>query len=308
VIERNWDVIIIGGGPAGLSAAIYCGRALRKTMVLEKRVFGGQIVLADIIENYPGFADPQVPAELLNQFSLQAQKYGAFLENDEVLGIRREDSRWIVEVYGGGYSAKAVIFATGSDHRLLNVPGEQELLGRGISVCATCDAPFFVNRRVAVLGGGDTALVEALYLTKFASEVTVVHRRDTLRAEKILQERAFKSEKIRFIWNMEVIQFNGREKLESIVLQDKKNLRVETASLDGVFLAIGTRPNTDLIKDLVTLDPNGYVLTDISLRTDSVGFFVAGEVIRGNRRQVAISAGMGVQAALNCEEYLEQLE
>ena len=307
-MERDWDVIIIGGGPAGLSAAIYCGRALRKTMVLEKRVFGGQIVLADIIENYPGFADPQIPAELLNQFSLQAQKYGAFLENDEVLGIRREDSRWIVEVYGGAYSAKAVIFAAGSNHRLLNVPGERELLGRGLSVCATCDAPFFVNQRVAVLGGGDTALVEALYLTKFASEVTVIHRRDALRAEKILQERAFKNEKIRFIWNREVIRFNGKEKLESIVLQDKKNLQVETASFDGVFFAIGTSPNTDLIKDLVTLDPHGYVLTDISLRTDSAGLFVAGEVIGGNRRQVAISAGMGVQAALNCEEYLEKLE
>ncbi len=307
-MERDWDVIIIGGGPAGLSAAIYCGRALRKTMVLEKRVFGGQIVLADIIENYPGFADPQIPAELLNQFSLQAQKYGAFLENDEVLGIRREDSRWIVEVYGGAYSAKAVIFAAGSNHRLLNVPGERELLGRGLSVCATCDAPFFVNQRVAVLGGGDTALVEALYLTKFASEVTVIHRRDALRAEKILQERAFKNEKIRFIWNREVIRFNGKEKLESIVLQDKKNLRVETVSFDGVFFAIGTSPNTDLIKDLVTLDPHGYVLTDISLRTDSAGLFVAGEVIGGNRRQVAISEGMGVQAALNCEEYLEKLE
>jgi thioredoxin reductase (NADPH) len=307
-MERDWDVIIIGGGPAGLSAAIYCGRALRKTMVLEKRVFGGQIVLADIIENYPGFSDPQIPAELLNQFSLQAQKYGAFLENDEVHGIRREDSRWIVEVYGGTYSAKAVIFAAGSNHRLLGVPGEQELLGRGLSVCATCDAPFFVNRRVAVLGGGDTALVEALYLTKFASEVTVVHRRNVLRAEKILQERAFKNEKIRFFWNMEVIQFNGREKLESIVLQNKKNSQVETVSFDGAFLAIGTRPNTDLIQDLVTLDSNGYVLTDISLGTHSAGLFVAGEVIGGNRRQVAISAGMGVQAALSCEEYLAKQE
>lgn len=307
-MERNWEVVIIGGGPAGLSAAIYCGRALRKTMVLEKRVFGGQIVLADIIENYPGFADPQIPAELLNEFSLQAQKYGAVLENDEVLGIRREDSRWRVEVNGGAYSAKAIIFAAGSNHQRLHVPGEEELLGRGLSVCATCDAPFFVNRRVAVLGGGDTALVEALYLTKFASEVTVIHRRDALRAEKILQERAFKNEKIRFVWNAEVIQLNGKEKLESIVLRDKKNFRVETAPFDGVFLAIGTRPNTDLIQDLVALDPNGYVRTDISLRTDSPGLFVAGEVIGGNHRQVAISAGMGVQAALSCEEYLEKLQ
>lgn len=307
-MESNWEVIIIGGGPAGLAAAIYCGRALRKTLVLEKRVFGGQIVNADIIENYPGFADPQVPVELLNEFSVQAQKYGALLENDEVLGITREKTYWKLAVGEGTYTAKAIIYTAGSDQRFLSVPGERELLGRGLSVCATCDAPFFVNRRVAVLGGGDTALVEALYLSKFASEVTVIHRRDALRAEKILQDRAFKNDKIRFIWNAVVIQFNGKDKLESIVLKDKINSRSETVSFDGAFLAIGTRPNTDLIKDWVKLDPNGYVLTDISLSTDSPGLFVAGEVIRGNHRQVAISVGMGVQAALSCEEYLAPLE
>ena len=239
---------------------------------------------------------------------MQAQKYGALLENDEVLGITREKTYWKLAVGEGTYTAKAIIYTAGSDQRFLSVPGERELLGRGLSVCATCDAPFFVNRRVAVLGGGDTALVEALYLSKFASEVTVIHRRDALRAEKILQDRAFKNDKIRFIWNAVVIQFNGKDKLESIVLKDKINSRSETVSFDGAFLAIGTRPNTDLIKDWVKLDPNGYVLTDISLSTDSPGLFVAGEVIRGNHRQVAISVGMGVQAALSCEEYLAPLE
>ncbi len=307
-MDREWEIVIIGGGPAGLAAAIYCGRALRKTLILEKRVFGGQIVNADIIENYPGFVDPQVPADLLNQFSLQAQRYGVVLENDEAVQLRRDGHLWRVDVSDGHYSARAVIFAAGSNHRFLNIPGERELLGRGVSVCATCDAPFFVNRRVAVIGGGDTALVEALYLTKFASEVLLIHRRDALRAERILQERAFNNLKIRLLWDSLVVRFNGQQKLETIEVQNKRTGQTQTMVLDGAFLAIGTIPNTDLIRNLVQLDENGYVITDISVKTSSEGLFVAGEVIKGNRRQVAISAGMGVQAALSCEDYLTSLD
>jgi thioredoxin reductase (NADPH) len=307
-MEKNWDIIIIGGGPAGLAAAIYCGRSLRKTLVLEKQIFGGQIVKADIIENYPGFAEPIVPAELMDQMFKQSQRYGAVLENDEVSMVRRENNLWCVDVYKNCFTAKAIIYAAGSVHRFFNVKGEKELLGRGVSVCATCDAPFFLNRKVAVLGGGDTALVEALHLAKFASEVYVIHRRDQLRAEKILQERVLKNAKIKLLWNSEVLSFKGEQKLEAIELRNNKTAIVETMAFAGAFLAIGTIPNTELIKNYVSLDNNGYVITDISLSTKAEGLFVAGEIIKGNRRQVAISAGMGVQAALSCETYLVSLK
>ncbi len=307
-MEKNWDIIIIGGGPAGLAAAIYCGRSLRKTLVLEKQVFGGQIVNADIIENYPGFAEPIVPADLMDQMFKQSERFGVTLENDEVTLIQSENNRWRVDVYNNFYTANALICAAGSKHRFLNVKGEKELLGRGVSVCATCDAPFFLNRKVAVLGGGDTALVEALHLAKFAATVYVIHRRDQLRAEKILQERVFANPKIKLLWDMEILGFEGEQKLSGIELKNKKTAAVETIAFDGAFLAIGTIPNSELIKDYADLDENGYAITDISLSTRSKGLFVAGEVIKGNRRQVAISVGMGVQAALSCEEHLAQLE
>jgi thioredoxin reductase (NADPH) len=307
-MEKNWDVIIVGGGPAGLAAAIYCGRALRKTLVLEKKVFGGQIINADIIENYPGFAEPIIPAELMDQMVKQAEKYGVVLENDEVTRLGREGNSWLVDLYNETVAAKAVIYAAGSMHRFFGVRGEKELLGRGVSVCATCDAPFFLQRKVAVLGGGDTALSEALHLTKFASEVSLIHRRNQLRAEKILQSRVFKNDKIKVIWDSEVLAFKGEQKLEAIELRNKKTGISEIIGFDGAFLAIGTDPNTALLKNIVKLDENGYVITDISLRTEAEGLFVAGEVIKGNRRQVAISVGMGVQAALSCEEYLSSLD
>jgi len=307
-MKKKWDVIIVGGGPAGLAAAIYSGRALRKTLVLDKKVFGGQIINADIIENYPGFAEPIVPAELMDQMVKQAERYGVFLENDEVAKLTREKGAWQIGVYNDTLEAKAIIYAAGSVIRFLGVSGEKEMLGRGVSVCATCDAPFFLQRRVAVLGGGDTALSEALHLAKFASEVVLIHRRGQFRAEKILQDRVFKNEKIKIIWDSEVLGFKGNQKLEALELKNKKSGTLETVGFDGVFLAIGTIPNTELVKNLVKLDENGYVITDISLRTDAEGLFVAGEVIKGNRRQVAISVGMGVQAALSCEEYLTSLE
>lgn len=307
-MEKNWDIIIVGGGPAGLAAAIYCGRSLRKVLVIEKQVFGGQIVSADIIENYPGFADPVVPAELMEQMSKQAQRFGVVLENDEVTSVHFEDNLWRIGVYDNLYTARAIIYAAGSKHRFFTVPGEQDLLGRGVSVCATCDAPFFLNRRVAVLGGGDTALAEALHLAKFAAEVHVIHRRDQLRAEKILQDRAFKNGKIKFHWDMEVLAFKGAQRLEGIEVRNKKTSAVEFMSFDGAFLAIGTIPNTELIKDHAELDEAGYAVVDISLATRSRGMFVAGEVIKGNRRQVAISVGMGVQAALTAETYLASLD
>jgi thioredoxin reductase (NADPH) len=307
-MEKNWDVIIVGGGPAGLAAAIYCGRALRKTLVLEKKVFGGQIINADIIENYPGFAEPIVPAELMEQMVKQSERYGVVLENDEVSTLQWKNGFWQVGIYNNTIAAKAIIYAAGSEHRFLGVSGEKELLGRGVSVCATCDAPFFLQRKVAILGGGDMALSEALHLAKFASEVVLIHRRDQFRAEKILQERVFKNDKIKIIWDSEVTGFKGDQKLEAIELKNKKTGAFEKIGFDGAFLAIGTIPNTELLKNVVKLDENGYAVTDISLGTDAKGLFVAGEIIKGNRRQVAISVGMGVQAALSCEEYLAALD
>ncbi len=307
-MEKEWDIIVVGGGPAGLAAAIYCGRALRRTLVLEKKVFGGQIVDADIIENYPGFVEPLPPADLMDQFGRQAARYGVTLENDEATAIRPQGDHWQVDVYGSAYTARAIIFAAGSMHRFLDVPGEKALVGRGVSVCATCDAPFFVNRRVAVIGGGDTALAEALHLAKFAAEVTVVHRRDKLRAERILQERAFKNDKLKFLWDSEVVAFHGDQRLEALEVRNRREGQSTRHPFDGAFLAIGTIPNTGLLQGLVELDEGGYVKTGISLTTAARGLFVAGEVIGGNHRQVAISAGMGVQAALSCEHFLASLE
>ncbi|MBN2346274.1 MAG: FAD-dependent oxidoreductase [Candidatus Aminicenantes bacterium] len=307
-MDKIWDVIIIGGGPAGLSAAIYCGRAMRKTLVLEKKVFGGQIVLADIIENYPGFAEPIVPADLMDQMSKQCQRYGVVLENDEATALRREGQGWRIDVYQETLEAKAIIYAAGSLHRFLEVKGEKELLGRGVSVCATCDAPFFTQRKVAVIGGGDTALVEALHLAKFASRVSVIHRRDQFRAERILQKRVFQNDKIETIWDSLVLGFQGERKLEALEVHNKKTGRIDILPFEGAFLAIGTIPNTALLRDIVELDVNGYVVADLSLATGQPGLYVAGELIRGNRRQVAIAVGMGVQAALGCEDYLATLD
>jgi thioredoxin reductase (NADPH) len=281
---------------------------LRKTLVLEKKVFGGQIVNADIIENYPGFSEPIIPADLMDQMSRQAERYGVTLENDEVSALQREGDAWKVSVYQNTYQAKAIIYAAGSVSRFLGVKGEKELLGRGVSVCATCDAPFFLQKKVAVLGGGDTALSEALHLSKFASLVYLIHRRDQFRAEKILQDRVFKNDKIKVIWDAEILGFKGDQRLEGLELRNKKSNIVETLAFDGAFLAIGTTPSTELLKDLVELDENGYAVTDISLSTAAKGLFVAGEVIKGNRRQVAISVGMGVQSSLSCEEYLASLD
>jgi thioredoxin reductase (NADPH) len=307
-VKRDWDIVIVGGGPAGLSAAIYCGRALRQTLVVEKKVLGGQIVESDLIENYPGFADPIVPMDLMDAFVKQAERYNVVTESNEVQSITREGDLWRVGIYDDHLLAKAVIYAAGSAHRFLGVPNEHGLLGRGVSVCATCDAPFFVNRHVAVLGGGDTALTDALHLTKFAARVTIIHRRDKLRAEKYLQEKALRHGKIDFLWDTEVLRFNGSPTFASLDTLNKKTGQSETRHFDGVFMAIGTLPNTELIRAFADLDESGYVKTDMNLGTRSPGLFVAGEVIQGNRRQVAISVGMGVQAALSCEEYLAKLE
>lgn len=307
-MNREWDVVIVGGGPAGLSAAIYCGRALRKTLVIEKKVFGGQIVDSDIIENYPGFTEAVVPSELMDQFQRQAEKYGVEFENDEVTAIHRQDDKWRVDVYDNHFLAEAVIYTAGASHRFLHVPGEQELFGRGVSVCATCDAPFFVNRRVAVIGGGDTAVTEALHLAKFAAEVHVIHRRDQLRCERILQERARQNDKIHFVWDTVVERFLGKEKLEGLELRNKKSGAAHTLPLDGAFIAIGNIPNTALVRDFVELDEAGFVVSGVSMKTRTPGLFCAGELIKDNGRQVAVSVGMGVQAALSCEEYLTTRE
>ncbi len=307
-MHKEYEIAIVGGGPAGLAAGIYCGRALRKTVILEKMIFGGQIVNADIIENYPGFAEPQEPRQLMEAFQQQAENFGVEMINAEVSGISpAPGNKWLLQTDAGEILAQAIIYAAGSNHKMLHVPGEKELLGRGVSVCATCDAPFFVQKTVAVIGGGDTALVEALHLTKFAAKVFIIHRRNQLRAEKILQQRCFENPKIEIIYDHIVTAFLGENHLQSLMLKSVKTDQNRSLTVDGAFIAIGTVPNTRLLQGLVRLDENGYVITDISLKTDAPGIFVAGEVISGNWRQVAISSGMGVQAALSCEHYLNSL-
>ncbi len=307
-MEKNWDIIIIGGGPAGLAAAVYCGRSLRRTLVVEKRVLGGQIVDSDIIENYPGFVEPQVPFDLMDEFVKQAGRYGVQFTSDEVSAIVPVQGGWRVDLGEDSLSARALIMATGSAHRYLEIPGEKEFLGRGVSVCATCDAPFYREKTVAVVGGGDTALTEALHLTKFAAEVHLIHRRDKFRGEKILQERVLRHEKIKVHWNSVVVAVQGERNLESLLLRRVSDDERSVLPVHGFFIAIGTDPNTALLHGLADLDEQGYVRADFSLATKSPGLFVAGEIIAGHQKQVAVSVGSGSQAALNCEEYLSALE
>ena len=302
------NVIILGSGPAGLAAALYAARAELSPLVLTGTEIGGQAATTSIIENYPGFPDGVGGNELAELFTKSAEKFGARFEYDLVTAVDLSRRPFQLKTYGKEFQAKAVIIATGASPNKLNVPGEKELTGKGVSYCATCDGWFFKDKKVAVVGGGDSALEEGLFLTHYASSVTIIHRRDELRAGALLQKRAMTNPKISFIWDSVVEKVNGTEALTSLQLKNKKSGEVSDFPVDGLFVFIGHNPNTQLFKGALAMDEKGYLLSDEKMQTSIAGVFAAGEATDSHFRQVITSAGMGAAAAIEATRFLESTE
>ena len=303
-----YDVVIIGGGPAGLAAAVYAGRARLKTVVLERGAPGGQIALTNVVENYPGI-DTIGGMELADAMLKHAEKYGAELKY--FAAARADFSGRIKRLFddsGDEVAGKAIIIATGADHAKLGVPGEDELSGRGVSYCAVCDGSFYRDLHVAVIGGGDSALDEGLYLTRIASKVTVIHRRDSLRAERILQERAFANAKMTFVWDTVVERFNGDQSLQSVSLRNVKSGKRRDLPVDGAFIYVGLNPNTAFLKGAVAMDERGYVPSSERMETNVPGVYAVGDIRPDTLRQVVTAAADGAIAAMQAEKHIAAVD
>ncbi|MDN5331584.1 MAG: thioredoxin reductase [Tepidanaerobacteraceae bacterium] len=301
-----YDLAIIGAGPAGLSAAIYGARARLSTVIIEKMYPGGQAAITDIIENYPGFTEGIGGAELTEAMKKQAERFGAQFLNGEVEKIEKQNEKFLLHLKNETIEAKTVVLAMGAQARRLGVKGEKEFTGKGVSYCATCDGAFYTDRTVMVVGGGDTAIEEALFLTHFARSVTVVHRRNELRATKILQERAFKNEKIKFIWDSVVEEIKGADAVQEVVVKNVKTGEKTSIPVDGIFVAIGWDPNTAIVRDMVKLNEKGYIVTDENMATGVPGLFAAGDIREKSLRQVVTAVADGAVAAVSAEKYLEE--
>jgi thioredoxin reductase (NADPH) len=302
-----YDVIIIGGGPAGLTAGLYNARARLNVLLLERLAPGGQVLTTDSVENYPGFPEPISGFELMDRMKTQAEKFGLKIQSEDVTGLELSPKRKAVLTGGGALETKAIILCCGAAWKKLGVEGEDQLIGKGVSFCATCDGPFYRNQEVAVIGGGDTAVEEAIFLTRFVSKVHLVHRRDRLRATKVLQERAMSHEKIEFIWDSVPVKILGEKGVEAIELRNVKTQSVFRKSVQGVFVFIGTLPNTDIVKGLIRLDEAGFVVTDDNMQTSVPGVFAAGDIRSKLFRQISTAVGEGATASFAVEKYLENL-
>ncbi len=302
---RNVKVLIIGSGPAGLSAALYAARADLAPVVLSGMDLGGQVSQTHIIENYPGFPDGISGSGLVEAFQKQAERFGAEIVFD--MAIEADFSRrpFRIKTHGGEFLAESVIIATGATPRKLGVPGEEEFVGRGVSYCATCDGHFFKGMDVVVVGGGDSALEEGLFLTRYAASVTLIHRRDTLRAGAVLQKRAREHPKIKFVWNTVVTEIQGEDVVQAVRLKNVRTGEESTLPTSGVFIFIGHTPNTQLFEGQLEMDGRGYLIADERMRTSIPGVYVAGEAADPVFRQVITSAGMGAAAAMQVTHYLE---
>ncbi len=299
-----YDVVIIGAGPGGLAAAVYTGRSRLNTLVLEKGMPGGQILMTDWVENYPGFPEGVVPFELMERFRKQAEKFGAKIETDEVKEVRKQNELWHVVGNKGEYPTRTVIIATGANYRRLGLPGEAKLTGKGVSYCATCDGAFFKDKDIAVVGGGDNALTEALFLTKFCRSLKLIHRRDQFRAVKILQERVLANGKIEVLWNSVVEGVNGENRIESLTLRNVKDNTTSVLKVDGLFVSIGMDPNTEFVKGLVELNEWGEIKVGKKMDTTQPGIFAAGDATDACPEQIATAVGTAVRAALAVDDYL----
>jgi len=305
---QHEKVVIIGSGPAGLTAALYTARANLNPVVLAGSQLGGQVAITYEVENYPGFPEGLGGPELVERFQKQAERFGARVVYESVVEVDfTHGSPFTIKTDGNTYQAEAVIIATGASARRLGVPGEEEHIGRGVSYCATCDGFFFRGKDVVVVGGGDSALEEALFLTKFASRVRIIHRRDELRAGPILQERARNNEKISFIWNTVVEEIFGEPVVKGVRVRNVKTGEVEELQTDGVFIFIGHDPNSSFFEGQLEMS-NGYVVTDRHMQTSVAGVFAAGEIQDPIYRQVATSVGQGAAAGMTCTRWLEEHE
>lgn len=303
------DVIVVGSGPAGLTAAIYLSRANLNPLVIEGYGAGGQLMLTTEVENFPGFPEGVMGPDLMMNFRKQAERFGTRFLTEDVTNVDLSQRPFKIEVDNKVFYSKSVIISTGASAKLLGLPSEKRLMGHGVSTCATCDGAFFRNKIVCIVGGGDSALEEANFLTRFANKVYVIHRRDKLRASKIMQDRAFKNPKIEFLLNSVIEDVVGEKKVSSIKLKNVENNEVTEIPMDGVFVAIGHTPNTKLFKDQVELDDQGYVLTQgKSSKTNIEGVFACGDVQDHTYRQAITASGSGCMAAIDTERYLESLE
>lgn len=299
------DVLILGSGPAGLAAALYAARAELKPLVLTGMEFGGQAALTNTIENYPGFPEGVGGAQLGELFQKQAEHFGARIEFELATEVDLSKRPFTIKTYDHVYLANTLVITTGASPNHLNIPGETELTGRGVSYCATCDGWFFKEKKVVVVGGGDSAIEEGLFLTRYARSVTIIHRRDALRAGAILQHRAMENPKVKFIWNSVITEVIGDDSVKAVCLKNVITGEETEFPADGVFIFIGHTPNTQLFNDQIKMDERGYIKADMLMQTSVPGVYAAGEVMDPNYRQVVTSAGMGAAAAIQATKFLE---
>ena len=302
------DLIIIGSGPAGLTAALYTAREDFKPLVITGVNAGGQLLLTTTVENFPAFPDGVYGSELVDLMRKQAEKFGSRFVAEDVVSVDFSSRPFKIKTSSAEYQAKSVIVATGASARWLSIPSEQRFIGKGVSSCATCDAPFFKNKNVVVVGGGDTAMEDSIFLTKFTNSVTIIHRRDAFRASKIMQERALSNPKIKVIWDSAIDEVLGDSKVTGIKIKNLKTGETQQMNIDGVFVAIGYQPNTKYLAGSLALDDQGYIITKDEVKTDIEGVFVAGDVADRKYRQAITAAGSGAKAALEAREYLQKLE
>jgi thioredoxin reductase (NADPH) len=301
----KYEAIIVGGGPAGLTAGLYSARAGLKTLLLERGMFGGQIVNAHRVENYPGFPDGISGYELASLIHQQATKYGIEIVTAEATGIKPGKPHKVLAA-DGSFEADVVIIAAGSEYTKLEVSGEEKFIGRGVSYCATCDGAFFNDLEIAVVGGGDTAITDALELTQHASKIYVIHRRDQLRASNILQQRAFAHPKLKFVWNSVVAEVSGEAMVKELKLRDLKTGEISTLPVSGVFVAIGLKPNSQQFADIVKVDEAGNIITDPFMATSVPGIYAIGDIRKNSARQVATAVGDAATAAIAAFKYIRE--
>ncbi len=306
--NKSFDIIIAGGGPAGLTSAIYSAREKMSTLVLDKTGPGGQMAFSELIENYPGFPDGISGMELAGLMKRQAKQFGAELRTAEITGISQEDGYLAVDSDSGRYRASALILAVGSQPRKLGIPGEAEFIGRGVSYCALCDGAFFSDREIIVIGGGDTAVHEAIMLSKFAKKVTLLHRRDRLRAAKTLQDKFFSMGNSAFLNDSIITSINGETGVDSVSVKNVKSGEESDIGTSGVFVAAGYEPDTGFIRGAVPLDREGYILADSSFKTDSPGVFACGDAVSGNLKQIVYACGSGAVAAVSAVGHVEHVK
>jgi thioredoxin reductase (NADPH) len=305
-MENTYDVIVIGGGPAGLTAGLYTSRDRLNSLIIERGFFGGLIATAEWVENFPGFPDGISGFDLAQYIYKQATRFGLHTLNTEVTGIEIKEKNKIVKTGEGDFICRVLIIASGSERAKLNIPGEQEFTGKGVSFCATCDAAFFRDLPVGVVGGGNAAISEALHLAKFASRVIIIHRRDALRATRLLQEKALAEPKISFIWDTVVEAIEGEDLVKKVRLHNIKTDEKSSLELSGIFISTGLKPNTEFVKDILTLDDTSHIITNDRMETEIAGVFAAGDCRHNSGMQSITAAGEGATAAMNAGRYLSE--